>query len=78
MATKEFPKMLHGQDREGKPMTLVVKDAAAEKAAKAKGWSEEPKQDHGPTEPEPAATPKSEAAAAKAEAPKKKPAARKK
>lgn len=65
--------MLHGTDRAGHPMTLVVKDAADEKAAKAKGWSEEPKQDHGPTEPELAPTPKSEAAAAK-----KAPAAKKK
>ena len=65
---KEFPKMLHGVDRSGKPMTKVVADVTAEKAAKAKGWGDEPKQDHGPTEPELESSPKSEAAAAKVEA----------
>ena len=62
---KEFPKMLHGVDREGKPMTKVVANAAEEKAAKAKGWGDDPTQDHGPTEPELAPSPASEAKAAK-------------
>lgn len=61
----EFPKMLHGTDREGKPMTKVVKNVAEEKAAKAQGWSTEPAQDHGPVEPVLETSPKSEEAAAK-------------
>lgn len=58
----EFPKMLHGVDKDGQAITKVVKDAAEEKAALAKGWKLEPKQDHGPVvkvpaEPEPVKQP---------------------
>lgn len=62
----EYPKMLHGVDRDQKPMTKVVEDAADEKKARAAGWGDAPVQDHGPVESAPEASPKSEAAEAKA------------
>jgi hypothetical protein len=48
---KEYPKTLHGTSK-GEPLTKIVNDEAEEKAARAKGWGDTPKQDHGPTEPD--------------------------